>query len=83
MQPGPIMTIKFKYWGESEEAVKDRLPTAKEIKREGNIVFMEAKVFGCGIKMWLLSQAQYLEVIYPSDFRQEMKDTIAAMLDNY
>lgn len=33
--------------------------------------------------MWLLSQAQYLEVIKPEEFREEMRETIEKMLENY
>ncbi len=83
MQPGEMIKITFKYWGLSEEAIRDRLPTARVIKREGETSYIEAEVFGCGITMWLLSQAQYLEVISPVKLRAELKATITEMLENY
>lgn len=83
MQPGKLMTIYLKYWGKSEEAIRDRLPTSEIIKKERDAVFIKAEVFGYGIKMWLLSQAEYLEVIGPTWFREEIKETIAEMLANY
>ena len=36
-----------------------------------------------GAKMWFLSQAEFLEVMEPADFRQEMQETISRMLGNY
>ena len=36
-----------------------------------------------GVKMWFLSQAEFLEVMEPADFRQEMQETISRMLGNY
>ena len=83
MQAGELMTIRFRYWGLSLEAVMDRLPTAHIIKKDGNSTIVEAEIFGEGIKMWLLSQAQYLEVLKPERLREEMKRTIAAMADIY
>lgn len=83
MRPGRILRIQFKFWGESLEAVLDRLPTSRVIGQDGDCAIVEAEVFGKGIKMWLLSQAEYLEVIYPPDFRHEMKTAIAAMYSNY
>lgn len=83
MHPGDIMRIQIRYWGESEEAILDRLPTARVIKRDGRSVYIDAEVFGQGIKMWLLSQAQYLEVLSPLAFRAEMEETIDSMLRIY
>lgn len=83
MWAGSMMKITFSFWGPSLEAVLDRLPTAKVIGREGNKDIVEAEVFGVGIKMWLLSQAEFLEVLKPEDFRQEMRDTMVRMSENY
>jgi len=79
MQSGPLLRIKFKFWGKSLEAVIDRLPTAKVIGTEGDCVLVEAEVFGQGIKMWLLSQGDNLEVIEPKEFREEMKTVVKEM----
>lgn len=83
MTPGSLMKIKFKFWGRSIEAVLDRLPTAEIIKQNGDTYVIQAEVFGQGIKMWLLSQGQYLEVLEPASFRSEMAKTIKEMASNY
>lgn len=83
MRAGGLMKITFRFWGPSLEAVLDRLPTASVIEQEGNIAVIEAEVFGEGIKMWLLSQAEFLEVLKPEDFRREMRETMVRMLGNY
>lgn len=83
MQSGSIMKLRLRFWGESLEAVLDRLPTAKIIEKNKEFAIIEAEVFGRGIKMWLLSQAQFLEVLKPDDFRREMRDTIKAMGEIY
>lgn len=84
MNPGKIMRLRFRFWGPSLEAVLDRLPTARVIRNEGhNIDLLEAEVFGRGIKMWLLSQAQYLEVLAPQSLREEMRETLDEMQKHY
>jgi len=83
MTPGSLMTIQFRFWGRSKEAVLDRLPTATVVGNDGDVTIFEAQVYGEGIKMWLLSQAQYLEVLKPLTFRDEMKRTIEEMVKNY
>ncbi|RNB82536.1 WYL domain-containing protein [Brevibacillus nitrificans] len=82
MQMGKLMKVEFKYWGASIEAVADRLPNASIVEQDGSYV-VKAEVFGRGIKMWLLSQAQYVEVVKPEEFRQEMMQTIEQMRDIY
>lgn len=83
MNSGPLLRVRFKYWGESIEAVMDRLPTARVLGCEGNVYSLEAEVFGKGIKMWFLSQAQYLEVVGPEEFREEMRKTVKEMARFY
>lgn len=83
MHAGELMKITFRFWGPSLQAILDRLPTAKVIETDGQVSVIEAEVYGRGIKMWLLSQAQYLEVIKPEEFREEMRETIEKMLENY
>lgn len=46
MQSGKLMKIRFRFWGESLEAVLDRLPTAKIIGDDDKEVIVEAQVFG-------------------------------------
>lgn len=71
------------FWGESVQAVLDRFPTAVIVGKEEEKTIIEADVFGRGIKMWLLSQAELLEVLEPESFRNEMKETLTRMLQNY
>jgi len=77
------MKIQFKFWGHSLEAVLDRLPTAKIIAEDGEKKIIEAEVFGMGIKMWLLSQSDNLEVIKPQSFREEIMLNIKKMYEIY
>ena len=44
---------------------------------------IEAEVFGMGIKMWLLSQSDSLEVIKPKSFREEIMLSIKKMREIY
>lgn len=83
MRAGKLLKIIFRFWGPSLEAILDRLPTAKIIGWEGDKAMVEAEVFGDGIKMWLLSQAEFLEVLKPDFYRKEMKETVFRMLNNY
>jgi predicted DNA-binding transcriptional regulator YafY len=83
MTTGHLVKIQFRFWGHSLEAVLDRLPTARVMHTEGNVATIEAEVFGQGVKMWLLSQGEYLEVIKPESFREEMKQTVERMYALY
>ena len=83
MTSGNLLRIRFKFWGQSLDAVLDRLPTARVVSREGEVVIVEAEVYGQGIKMWLLSQAEFLEVLEPQALRAEIQQTIVNMLKNY
>ena len=78
-----LMTIEFEYSGRSLDAITDRLPTAKIIGTSGNRTTLRAEVYGKGIKMWLLSQGEFLKVTSPPEFVEEMKQTIFRMIDNY
>lgn len=83
MKPGPILKLTFRYTGTSLAAVLDRLPTAKVIEQHDGAAVIEAEVFGDGIKMWLLSQGEHVEVIKPAKFREEMRATIGRMMGRY
>ena len=83
MWPGELRTIRFEFTGPSVQAVLDKLPTAKIIERDGKKYLIEAEVYGDGIKMWLLSQGTWVKVVAPSDFANEIKKEIKAMLLNY
>lgn len=65
MYGGELQKIKFKYKGESVEAILDRLPTAKIIQEDEFGITVYAEVFGKGIDMWLRSQGDLItEVEY-------------------
>lgn len=83
MQSGRLMKVTFRFWGESLEAILDRLPTAEIIRQDENGTVLRAETFGRGIKMWFLSQAQHLEVLEPLEFREEMKKTVTEMMNLY
>lgn len=87
MYTGDLITIQFKFWGDSLEAILDRLPTSRVIKEyeEDNIKIslIEAEVYGEGIKRWLLSQKEYLEVLRPESYRNDIKETIRKMYELY
>ena len=63
MYGGKLERIKFRYKGQSLEAVLDRLPTAKVLSHDENGWVVSAEVFGKGIDMWLRSQGELVEVI--------------------
>lgn len=83
MYAGELVKLQFRYTGENVEAILDRLPTAKIVskKEEGSII--EAEVYGKGVLMWLLSQGKMVEVLKPSSFREEMKETLLEMIKKY
>jgi len=63
MYGGKLQRVKFEYSGESIEAVLDRIPTAKILKKENGIYTISAEVFGKGIDMWLRSQGDLVKVL--------------------
>lgn len=83
MQTGKIERVKFKFTGKSIEAVLDRLPNANIVKAAEGEYVVEANMFGKGIKMWLLSQGEYIEVMGPEDFKDDIKRTIENMCKLY
>ncbi len=84
MRAGKIIRLRFRFWGPSLEAVLDRLPTARVIKSEdARTDIVEAEVFGKGIIMWLLSQAEFLEVLSPESLREQLKAILKEMAGLY
>ncbi len=83
MYSGKLMHIQFKFWGDSSQAVQDRIPTARIVSYEDKTITFEAEVYDKGIVMWLLSQREFLEVTSPQSLRDEMKETIEKMRANY
>ena len=63
MYGGKLERIKFKYVGESVEAILDRLPTVKIVEHDEEGWVISAEVFGKGIDMWLKSQGDNIRMI--------------------
>ena len=43
------------------------------ITYDNEVPIIEAEVYWEGVKRWILSQQQYIEVIKPEEFRSEIK----------
>lgn len=63
MTGGKLRKLKFKYFGNSLEAVLDKIPTAQVIDEIENGYLISAEVFGNGIDKWILSQGKDIEMI--------------------
>lgn len=63
MYGGTLRKIKFRYKGQSVEAILDKLPTAKIISQDETGYIISAEVFGDGVDMWLRSQGENVELI--------------------
>ncbi len=83
MQTTPLVNIRFRYWGDSLENIFDKLPTARVVGIDVEYSLVEVGVQWQGIKGWLLAQSNYVELLYPEDFREEIKETITEMLQIY
>lgn len=83
MYPGVYRNIKFEFTGPSVQAVLDKIPTAKIIKKDGNKYTIEAQVYGRGINMFLLSQGSWVKVLEPYEFVEEMKEEIKKLYKLY
>jgi predicted DNA-binding transcriptional regulator YafY len=83
MFAGELVKLQFRYTGMSREAVLDRLPTARVVSEDEDSCIIKAEVYGRGILMWLLSQGSNVEVLKPLTLRNEMKQLLQAMLEQY
>lgn len=63
MTGGKLRKIKFKYFGNSLEAVLDKVPTAQVIEEIEKGYLISAEVFGNGIDKWMLSQGKDVEIV--------------------
>ena len=63
MYGGKLRKLKLKCKSQSLEAVLDRFPTAKVIKKEVGGYVVQAEVFGDGVDMWLRGQMNFIEVL--------------------
>jgi len=79
MLPGKLRKIKFEFTGPSVQAVCDKIPTAKIVDKRNGVYYIEAEVYGDGIKMFLLSQGSWVRVTEPKELFKEMKDEIEKM----
>ena len=61
MQGGELQKIKFYFNGPSIEAILDRLPTSKILKKDDKGYLVQAEVFGKGVDMWLRTQGDWVE----------------------
>ena len=61
----------------------DKLPTAKIIDRCKGRYVIEAEVYGDGIRMWILSQGDWVKVIGPEEFVEEGRNSIKKMTEMY
>lgn len=83
MWPGRNMDILFEFSGPSVQAVLDKIPQSEIVKRDGNKYTIKAKVYGDGIKMFLLSQGAWVKVLEPVELVEKMKSEIAEMAKLY
>jgi predicted DNA-binding transcriptional regulator YafY len=83
MYTGKLTTIRFRFSGPSLEAVRDRLPTADVKTNEDGVTTVSAEVYGEGVKKWLLSQGDWVEVLSPPSYREEMVEMIERMWGKY
>ena len=63
MYGGKLRKIKFRYSGDSIEAVLDRLPTAEVLGEKDGVYTVSAEVFGDGIDMWIRSQGDAVHML--------------------
>ncbi|KQY94272.1 hypothetical protein ASD24_01540 [Paenibacillus sp. Root52] len=83
MYAGELIHLKFIFYGSSLAAVLDRLPNAQVLENLDRGWLIEAKVYGKGCMMWLLSQGSNVEVIEPKSLREEIKAAIQSMMRRY
>ncbi len=83
MFPGKSRKIIFEFTGPSVQAILDRLQTAKIIGKKDDKYLIEAETYGTGIKMFLLSQGQWVKVLKPESFAEEITREIETMYKNY
>lgn len=83
MYTGELVKIQFNFYGNSVEAILDRLPTAKVIEECENKTVIQAEVYWDGVKRWLLSQQELLEVVSPEQYRNDIREILKKMWENY
>ena len=80
MFPGEVVRIEFEFTGLSVQAVLDRIPTARVIRKSGRTSLISAEVnYGRGLIMYLLSQGSWIKVLSPKMLIDDMKAEIEKM----
>ena len=82
---GNIHRLRFRYYGPSLSAVLNEIPTTDfDVTEKEDYQLVETTINGWnGVKMFLLSQWDNIEVLQPQELRQDMKETIEDMLQRY
>lgn len=83
MYAGELIHLKLKYTGKSVNAVLDRLPTAEIISESDGEWLIKVDVYGKGILTWLLSQGDLVEVLEPSELREQIREIVNKMQKEY
>jgi len=80
MFPGDVVKIEFEFTGLSVQAVLDRIPSARIIRKNGRKNIISAEVnYGRGLIMYLLSQGSWIKVLSPQTLIDDMKEEIDKM----
>lgn len=84
MFSGKETKVTFKALKRLEEYAYREFPTAKKIAEDDATITMEVTVLSTtGILFWILSQQNWVEVIGPKSFREEIKVIIRKMENVY
>ena len=76
MRWGEYRRIKFEYQGPSVQAILDKLPTARVVDVKGDVKIIEARTYGTGVNMFLLSQGSMVKALEPESLVEEMKTEV-------
>lgn len=83
MFPGKKQRILFEFTGPSVQAALDRLPTSRLVSSDNGVNVIEANVYGDGIKMWLLSQGDWVKVLEPKELAEDIYLTAIRISEKY
>lgn len=83
MYAGECTKILLKCEIDAVEAIKDRLPNHRIIRKTEKFVWLEAKLFGDGFIRWVLSQGNKVEVLEPAELRNKIIQEIKNMTKLY
>ncbi len=76
MRWGEYRRIKFEYQGPSVQAILDKLPTARVVDVKGDVKIIEARTYGTGVNMFLLSQGSMVKALEPESLVEEMQTEV-------